>query len=404
VTKQVFEGIRVVEFAWAQVGPEIGKVLANFGATVIHVETSLSVDVVRTMAPYKDGRPGVNRSGFFTMFNSQKYGVTLNLNHPDALEVANKLVVWADIVIENFRPGVMSKWSLDYENIKRIKPDIIMLSSSMQGQTGSHSHHPGYGGQLVSLSGFTNLTGWPDRMPTQPYSAYTDVIAPKLGLAATISALDYRRRTGKGQHFDLSQFEAGLHFLAPILMDYKINGRVAARIGNRHPYAAPHGAYPCKGADNWCVISVFSDEEWKQFCYATGHHSWAEDSRFATLLNRKQNEQQLDELVARWTRSLTAKEVMVKLQQVRVAAGIVQNAEQIHSDPQLKHRCHFKELEHLEIGKHLYGSPPYRFSKVSPVLSKAAPCLGQDNYYVYVNILGMSEDEFVNLLNKGAFE
>jgi len=404
MAQSVFGGVKIADFSWAGVGPMMAKTLGDFGATVVHVETNRRVDVVRTMAPYKDGKPGLNRGGFFAMYNNNKYGVTLNLDHSKGVEIAKKFILWCDIFIESFRPGVVDKWGLSYNKIREINPSIIMMSTCMQGQTGPRANHPGYGAQLVSLTGFTRLTGWPDRIPTQPFSAYTDIIAPKFGIGALVSALIYVNKTGKGRYFDLSQYEAGLQFLSPAILDYRVNGRIADRMGNHCDYATPHGAYPCKEEDSWCVISVFSDGEWQSLCQVMGDPRWAKDNKFTTLLGRKQNEEELDHLIGGWTMNLTANDVMTRLQDVGVPAGVVKNAREIHSDPQLNHRGYFKELEHLEIGKHLYHEESYKLSKSPSNLSMAAPCQGQHNEYVYTGILGMSDEDFVELDAAGVFE
>ena len=400
----VFQGVNIFELTEAITGPMIARSLADFGATVIRVETSHHVDVLRTMAPYKDNRPGLNRGGFFTMYNSNKYDITLNLSHPKAIEIAKRLILWCDIFVESFRPGVVARWGLSYEDIKKMKPDIIMISTSIQGQTGPHSKHPGYGAQLVSLTGFTRITGWPDRTPAQPFSAYTDTIGPRIGAGALISALIHRKRTGKGQYFDLSQYEAGIQFIAPLIIDYAVNKHIAGRSGNRCSYAAPHGAYPCKGEDSYCAISTFTDSEWQRFCQVLGDPPWTKEPRFATLLSRKQNEEELDELITKWTINFAANEVMELLQAADVPAGVVKNAQEIFCDPQLNHRHHFKELEHLEIGRHHYNEQSFKLSKTPAELYMAAPCQGQHNEYVYTKIVGISDSEFAELLAEGVFE
>lgn len=404
MTRQALHNIKVFELATAATGPMMGKFLADFGATVVRVESATFTDIGRTAPPFKDYKVGLNRSGFFCITNNNKYGVTLNLNNAKAIEIAKRFILWCDIYIENFRPGVVARWGLDYDSVKKIKPTIIMLSTCMQGQTGPRASFPGFGGQLVSLTGFTHLTGWPDRSPVRPFQAYTDVIGPRFGTGALISALIYRNRTGKGQYFDLSQYETGLHFLSPLILDYAVNGRVANRMGNRCPYAAPHGAYPCKEQDSWCVITVFTDSQWRSLCQIMGEPSWAKEEKFATLLARKQNEEELDGLIGEWTINFNANEVMSRLQNIGVPAGVVKDAQEMFSDPQLAHRGHFKELEHPEIGKQSYYDQGFRLSKTPSNINRAAPCQGEHNEYVYTQILGMSDEEFVELLAEGVFD
>jgi benzylsuccinate CoA-transferase BbsF subunit len=401
---KALENLKIADFTWIISGPLCVRYLADYGAEVIHVETSTRPDAVRTLPPFKDNIPGVNRSGYFHNVNSNKYGITLNLQHPKALELAEKLVLWADVVAENFTPGVMKRLGLDYERLKELKPDIIMISLGAQGHTGPYSTLPAVGMHLTALAGFVSIAGWPDRDPSLMYGAYTDSIASRFGAAAVLAALDYRRRTGKGQYIDLSQLESGLQFLVAPILDFNVNGRVLQRNGNHHPFAAPHGAYRCRGDDRWCTIAVFNDDEWQAMCSVMGNPSWAEDERFHTLLSRKKHEEELDRLIEEWTVNYSAGELMTMLQQAGVSAAVVETAEDLHGDPQLKYRHHFWELEHQEIGMSTYDSMGSTLSKAPAELHKAAHTLGEDNYYVYTQILGLSDEEFVGLLEQGVID
>jgi len=402
--KQALDGIKVADFSWIGAGPWTIKYLADHGAQVIHVESATRPDLLRSTPPYKDNIPGLNRSAYFAIYNDNKYGMSLNLNHPQAMTVVKRIVAWADIVAESFGPGRMKKWGLGYEELKQIKPDIIMFISTQQGQTGPHKDQPGFGTQLTSLAGFTQLTGWPDRPPALPYGAYTDSIAPRFGAAAIMAALDYRRRTGKGQYLDLSQYETGCQFLAPLILDYTTSQKIANRMGNRSPYGAPHGAYPCRGGDKWCVIAIFTDKEWESLCQAMGNPPWTKEARFGSSVGRKNNQDELDKLIGGWTINFTAEEIVAKLQAAKVAAGIVETSEEVYLDPQLRHRHYFEELEHPEIGRHSYPRPGFRLSKTPSQIHLPAPCLGEHTEYVCTKILGMPDEEFVDLLNKGVFE
>ncbi len=348
---QSLKGIKIVEFAAFAAGPAVGKHLADHGATVVHVESQVRPDGFRAhYPPYKDNIHGLNRSGLFALCNNDKLDITLNLKAPGATELAKKIVAWADVVIENFSPGTMARLGLAYEDLKKVKPDLIMLSSSNMGQTGPHAHHAGFGSQLSSLAGFTNLTGYPDGSPQILYGPYIDYIAVAYGAVAILAALDYRKRTGRGNHIDTAQYETGLQYLAPILLDYKINGRVAARNANRDPQAAPHGAYPCQGDDMWCALSVHSDAEWQAFRQVMGDPKWSSDKKFAALEGRKANEDELDERVGAWTSGFAARALMEKLQKAGVKAGVVNRMCDVYDDPQLKQRPQWVELEHPEIG------------------------------------------------------
>jgi crotonobetainyl-CoA:carnitine CoA-transferase CaiB-like acyl-CoA transferase len=396
------KGVKVVEFAAFAAGPAVGKHLADHGATVVHIESRVRPDGFRThYPPYKDNIHGLNRSGLFALCNNDKLDITLNLKKaPKATELAKRIVGWADVVIENFSPGTMARLGLDYDHLKKVKPDLIMLSSSNLGQTGPHAHHAGFGSQLSSLAGFTHLTGYPGGSPQILYGPYIDYIAVAYGAVAILAALDYKRRTGKGNHIDTAQYETGLQYLAPILLDYKVNGNIATRNANRDPHAAPHGAFPCNGEDSWCALSIHSNSEWQALCRVMGNLPWTQDAKFSTHDSRKANEDDLDRNISQWTSRYTALEVMEKLQSAGLRAGIVNTMKDIYSDPQLSQRPQWIELEHPEIGKMHYQRPPFLLTQTPPGPSKRDPLLAEHNDYFYRSLLGMSEQEYRQLVDE----
>ncbi len=400
----IFEGLKVAEFAWTTAGPLVGKYLASQGATVVHLESALRPDVMRQAPPFKDNVPGLNRSGAFAAWNCNKYSMAINLGHPKGIEIAKKVIAWADIVTESFTPGVMDKLGLGYEQLKEMKADIIMISMNMQGMTGPFATHPGFGNLLSCLSGHSGLVGWPDRDPAGIWGAYVDHVAPLFSTAALLAALDYRKRTGKGQYLDFSQFEGAVHFLAPLVLDYHVNGRVAARAGNRCPYAAPHGAYPCRGKESWCTIAVFTDEEWLTFCRVMGEPEWTKSPKFATVLGRKENEEELDRRISEWTLQLEAEKAVEMLQAAGIDSGKVNSVADLYEDPQLKFRRHYWEIDHSEMGKHAYDGPGFILSKAPRQERMPAPLLGEHTEFVVTKILGMGDEEFVELLAEGVFE
>lgn len=402
--RQVFEGIKVADFSWSVAGPIVTKCLADHGAFVVRVESATHLDAIRTTRPYKDNIPGTNRAGFYAAYNNNKYGITLNLNHPKGLNVAKRIVAWADIVAESFLPGTMERWGLGYEKLRKVNPSVIMFSTTNQGQNGPHAHHRGFGYHLTSLAGFVHLTGWSDRGPSMISVAYTDIVSHYFAVAAVVAALDYRRRTGKGQHIDISQYETSVQFIAPLLLDFIVNNHVPGRIGNRCEYAAPHGVYPCKGNDRWCAISVFNDQQWEGFSQAIGNPEWTKNSKFSALLARKENEDELDSLVAGWTKNFSAEEVMEMMQAKGVPSGVVSNCQDVYQNRQLQYRHHFVELEHPEIGRHYYEAPPFVLSKTQAEIKRPSPCLGEHNEYFYTKVFGMSDKEFVQFLAEGVFE
>jgi benzylsuccinate CoA-transferase BbsF subunit len=401
----VFSGLKILAFCWAVVGPLTMKFFADHGATVIRVETSKRPCTMRISAPYKDDKPDYNRGGYFNYYNSNILSLSLNMNQPEALEIAKKLVAESDVVMENYTPGVIEKWGLDYEELKKIKPDIIMLRQSGYGSWGPYANLPAFGMVLVPIAGFPNFIGWPGREPLPVgVSAYTDCICPRFASAALIAALDYRNKTGKGQLLDLSQFEASIYFLMPAVLDYVANGREPTRIGNSSPYAAPHGVYPCRGDDRWCTITVFINQEWQSLCREIGHPEYAEDPRFDTLANRKKNEDELDKLLGDWTSGLTAEEVMERLQAVGVPSGVVKNTADMYDDPQLRGRNFYWPMEHSEMGLFTHLGQSFQLSKTPAKAYSPSPLLGEHTEYICTEILGMSDEEFVDLMQAGVFE
>jgi len=398
-----FEGVKVADFSWVATGPWITQVLAGYGAEVVRIESSIRPDSCRLTGPYKNSEPGLDRSAMFLLYNGGKKSITLNLNHPDGRELARRLVSWADVVVESFTPETMQGWGLGYDELRKINPRIIMLSASMMGATGPHAAQPGLGLQLTSLAGFSHLTGWPDRDPVFIWGAYTDVLASRLGGATLLAALDYRRRTGRGCYIDLSQYEASLQFLSPLILEYQATGYLRGKMGNRSPVASPHGVFPCQGEDRWCAISVYTDSEWQAFCKALGMPGWAQDPKFATLDKRRENEDELEKHIADWTSRFPPEEVMARLQKVGINAGVVQDCGDLYRDPQLSHRKHFIPVEHPEVGEYDYFCPGFRLEKV-PLRAGRAPSLGEHNEYVCTQILGLSDEEFVNYLASGALE
>jgi benzylsuccinate CoA-transferase BbsF subunit len=402
--QKVFDGIKVADFSWFGVGPLTTRYLAAFGATVVRIESGLRPDGLRTSAPYKDGKAGINRSGYYAHFNPNKYSIAVNINSSGGMEVVKKLITWADIVVENFTPGTMEKWGLGYDNLKELKPDIIMLRTSNQGATGPMAKHPGFGYHLVALGGFCYYTGWPDREPAALSTAYTDSITPRFAASALTAALIFRKKTGKGQVIDVSQLETGIHFLAPLLLNYTVNKDEGNRNGNRHNYAAPHGVYRCRGDDRWCAIAIVNDNEWKGFCDVIGNPEWTRDSRFDTFLKRKQNEDELNRLVGEWTVNYSAEDVMTLMQKAGVAAGVVKNARDIYEDEHLKERDTFWSLDHPEMGYCTHLGAPFKMSETPATAERPAPCLGEHTEHVCRQFLGMSQEEFDGLLIAGVFE
>jgi len=401
MTKQVFKGINVADFSWVGVGPQVGRELAAHGATVVRVESHKRPDTLRIAGPFKDSVPGIDRSAFGTAYNTNKYGISVDLTTVKGKEAAKKLIKWADIVSEGFTPGTMDTLGLGYKDAKEIKPDIIYFSTCQMGQKGPLSKFGGYGEFGAAYAGFCHLLGWPESTPLPVVNAHTDFISPWYMVMTLVGALIHRRKTGKGMYLDQSQIEAGVNFLGPLILDYYANNRVASRMGNHDPYMVPHNLYPCLGEDRWIAISVSNEDEWQRLCTSADHLEWLDDPLFATINARKENEGKLDQLIGRWTKDFTPYQLMAMLQNADVPSGVVQTAEDVLNDPQLKERNHFRFLHHPVIGEHAYNSPAYRLSKTPNNIKKAGPCLGEDNEYVFSQILGYSDDEIEELLING---
>lgn len=401
---QALAGVKVAEFGAYAAGPHIGKMLATFGATVVHVESKQRPDGFRTeYPPYKDGRPGPDRGGCFAIFNDSKYAVTLDLKTPAGVEVAQRLAGWADIVIENMRPGVMARLGLGYESIRELNPGVVMISSCNMGQTGPRAQTPGFGSQLSALAGFCGLTGSPEGPPMLLYGPYIDFIASTLGATAVLAALDRQRRTGKGAWVDLAQYESGLMFIAGSLLDYHRHGRVAERAGNCDPDAAPHNAYRCRG-DGWLALSCWSDAEFGRLADALARPDLRSDARFATLAARKANEPELDPIISVWLSSHDCDEAAARLQAAEVHAYPVNTIADLFRDPQLSYRRIWRRRLHGGIGDVACYYSAFDLSATPGDVTAAAPLIGEDNDIVFREFLAMSEHEYADYRIAGAFE
>ena len=401
---QALAGVKVAEFGAYAAGPHVGKLLANFGARVVHVESRRRPDGFRLeYPPFTDGVPGVDRGGCFAHFNDSKYGVTLDLHSEAGRELARRLVAWADIVIENMRPGVMRRLGLGYEAAQALNPGVVMLSSCNMGQTGPRANTPGFGSQLSSLAGFCGLTGTPEGPPMLLYGPYIDFIASTMGAAAVLAGLDQRRRTGRGAWIDLSQYETGLHFVAGALLDYHVNGTVAARKGNRDDEAAPHEVYRCAGG-RWLALSCWSDAEFGRLAQAIGRPEMAADPRFAARAQRQAHCVELDRAIAAWCAARDADSAAMLLQDARVHAYPVNTMADLFRDPQLAHQHVWRRRHHGVMGERAYCFPAFDLVDTPGEITSAAPLLGAHNETVFREFLGMSAAEYAACDAQGAFQ
>lgn len=397
--KGMFEGIKVLDLSWVIVGPTVTKYLADQGATVIKVEKSDHPCILRSAPPYPDRISGINRSGYFAMFNANKLSLGLDFKHSEGKEILRKLIRWADVLVSSFAPGVMEKEGLSYEELRKTNPGLIYVTTSMTGNSGPYAHLAGFGFQLVGYAGIAEITGWPDRTPAPPYGPYTDTIAPRFITAALITALLRKRRTGEGVQIDLSQHEAALQFIAPLLLDFELNQKIKGREGNTHPQYCPHGVYPCKEEDSWIALAITSEEQWKSL-QNTIDKKWVWNDKFYTFAQRKKNEEELNNLISCWSAGYTSADVMSLLQDKKIPCGMVKNPHELVEDPQLSHRSAFWELDHEVVGKHLALGQPFILSNCPYAPPKPSPKLGEHTIYVCHDILGMSDKEIATLLGK----
>ncbi len=398
--------VTVVEFGGYAAGPAIGKYFANFGARVIHVESMSRPDGFRLQyPPYKDGRVGVNRSGCFAFFNDSKLGVSLDVKKPAARALIYRLVARADVVIENMRPGVMARLGLGYSDLEAHNPALVMLSTSNLGQTGPRATHPGFGSQLSSLSGFTELIGAAGGPPSCLYGPYIDMIAVAYGGAAVLAALDRRRRTGRGAFIDLAQYEAGLQFVAPALLDYAVNGVSPTRDGNRDTVAVPHGCYRCRD-DRFVVISCWDDAEWTRLAAAIDSgetDALTSDPQLSTSSGRRAREQELNQAIGGWAGARDAADVSAALGRATVHHAIVNTMRDLYDDPQLAARSVWQSFDHAELGPMRYRGVSYQLSGTPGRVRSAAPRLGEHTEDVFKGWFGLSADQFEELSAQGVF-
>ncbi len=400
---QALAGVKVVEFASYAAGPHVGKVLANFGAIVVHVESRGRPDGFRVeYPPFKDAIPGVDRGGCFAYFNDSKYGVTLDLKNEAGLALARRLVAWCDVAIENMRPGVVERLGLGYDAMRALNPGIVLLSSCNMGQTGPRAQTPGFGSQLSALAGFCGLTGEPDGPPMLLYGPYIDFVASTMSVSAVLAALVRKRATGEGAWIDVAQYETGLLFVADALLDYHVTGHEATRAGNDSPEAAPHDAYRC--ADAWIALSCWSDREFAVLARLLGQGAMATDPAYATLAARRRNVAALNATIEAWCAPQSADAAVLALQHAGVHAHRVNGVDDLLHDPQLVHRHTWRRRRHAVIGDQTYCFPAFDLDATPGDITAAGPRLGADNETVFRNFIGLTEAEHAAARAAHAFD
>lgn len=398
--RSALEGIRVADFSWVWAGPYSTMLLAYMGAEVIKIESRSRIDQAR-IGSVTTGRvfADLDSSSVFNILNLNKLGVTLNLGHPRGVELAKEIVRISDVAAHNMRPGVMDRLGLGYEALVQVKPDIIMLSSSGYGATGPYSEYTGYAPHFAAFSGLAFMTGYEGEGPAG-FTGSADLRSATTAAFALLAALLYRQRTGQGQHIDLSSSEALSVLIGDAFMDYTMNQRVASRSGNHDNIMAPHNCYRCKGEDKWVSIAVATDEEWEALCRVMGNPEWARGELFSDSYSRWQNQGQLDRHIGEWTKNSSHYEVTEMLQAAGVAAMPSVNAEEFFSDPHLKERGFFTEVNYGSLGKQVVMGPAWKFSETPARVERPAPVVGEHNEYVFGELLGMDGQEIARLIEE----
>jgi crotonobetainyl-CoA:carnitine CoA-transferase CaiB-like acyl-CoA transferase len=403
--RRAWEGLNIIEFGSGAAGPIATRYFVEHGATVLRVESKTRPDFLRAYAMTPNNPHGLEGSAMYDGLNVGKRNVALNLKHPDAVALVKRLVVeWCDAVAENYAPRAMKGFGLDYDTLSTIKPDLVMISACLNGQTGPHKDYPGFGGQGAALGGYNALTGWPDREPVGPYGTITDSLAPRFVAAALAAGLLYRRNSGLGVYLDIAQVESANWSLSPWLLDYEVGGVIRLRDGNRHAHAAPHGAFPCAPegdiGDRWVAIACWTDAQWATLAHLIG----VDAQPFARLEQRKAREDELEALVGAFTTVRARAEVASLLQDAGIEAVPVEDFGDLHDDPQLARREHFERHTHAFLGSGLYERNGFRMSDAPSGYDQAGPTLGQDNDWVVRDLLGCSDAEVRALKASGALE
>jgi crotonobetainyl-CoA:carnitine CoA-transferase CaiB-like acyl-CoA transferase len=385
-------GTRVLDFTRVLAGPFATRILADFGAEVIKVQSRKTAQGTE-----------FNRGGHFSLWNRNKRSITLDLNRPEARELVLRLVAVCDVVIENFSPRVMPNWGLDYETLKTVNPSVIMASLSGMGQTGPWKDYVAFGPTVQALGGLAYLTAYDDGRPIGPGYAQSDTISGLYGALAVLGALEYRDRTGMGQFIDISEYEATASLIGPALMAAMAGESGIGPKGNQDGYelAAPYGCFRCRGRDQWCVIAVFDDAEWQALCqvlFAPRGIGWI---KFDSMARRRESADELHRQIEAVTSQYAAHELAGRLQAAGVPAEAVQNAADLAQDPHLLARDYYIRLRHPVLGETVSDRSPLRFKKDVAGHWKPAPSLGEANRYVFLELVGLSDSEYAAYVASG---
>lgn len=392
-TAQPLEGVKVLDFMWAMAGPAASRVLADYGADIIRVESVNKMDAVRTLQPFRDDVTDPENSGIWNNMNAAKRGLGLDLSKPGAIDVIWDLIDWADVIMESFSPKAMAAWGISYDDIRKRRPEVIMASSCLMGQTGPLANLAGFGTMAAAISGFFHPVGWTDRAPSGPFGAYTDYTSPRWLVAAVMGALEHQRATGEGQYIDLSQAEAALHLLSPALLDQTVNGNTLERAGNRDLIFAPQGVYRTAADDSWLALTCTDDDAWATLAELLERPDLASLSAD----ERHTRHDELDTALEAWTSTQDGVTLMTQLQSQGIAAHIVQNSPELAADPQIAHRGHFAEVPHAKQGTTIVEASRFQLSRTPSIVRAAAPTFGEHTFDVLTEVLGYDSDRIAEL-------
>ena len=419
--KLPLQGIRVLEFGVVWAGPYCAAFLAGMGAEVIKIESIKKfIPMTRGQIPRPTGEdlrnlptsvgatpdrlPGKrpwNRIPLFNAHASNKLGMTVDLLQPKGKKALMDLIAISDVIVENNPTETMEKLGISYEEIRETNPGLIMCRMPAYANEGPYQNHRSFGFHIEGVVGHTLLRGYSDMDPSAVTSVLMgDAASGTQGAFAVLSALHHRRRTGKGQLIELSQAENLIPFMGEAFMDYTMNGRNQSTLGNRHPVAI-QGCYPCLGKDRWVTITIAGDDDWRGLCQTMGDPEWSQESGFRDPIVRYERHDEIDEQISQWTRSLEPQQVMRLLQEKGVAAGPVMDQRDAYADPHLNERGAFEEAYQEDTGKHLYPGAPYKMSETPSKIRRGPVRLGEDNKYVYQELLGYSAEEYAVLEEEG---
>lgn len=418
-------GVRVLDFTWVRAGPWATRWLGAFGAEIIKIEWPEHLDILRTnrnsIPPGVEPTP--NAPGQFADTNVNKLGLTINVRTPRGLALIKRLIAISDIVIENFSSRVMRNWGIGYDEMQKLRADIIYVSMAGFGHAGRHHHYTTMGPSAQALSGLTYASGLPGKPPAGWGWSYLDDTGGMYGAMCALTALHHRNATGQGQHVDLSQMITGITLNGAAFLDRTVNNRQARRAGfppgnrtvwpgtpvvnnYRGPTVAPHNAYRTKGGahNDWCVLACFSDEEWQRLVDLMGRPAWATDAKFTGVMGRIQHQEEMDEGIERWTVTLEKYELAQKCQAAGVRAMPVQSSEdRVEHDPQLRARGMYTQLDHPVLGRKTFQGVPFKLSRTPAAIHRPAPLIGQHTRQVLQERLGLSLEEIRAGYEDGTF-